>query len=240
MATDSSKIPNGPLWRYALAVVVVPVSILLRNAMIQSLGRELPPFIVLYPAVMIVAVLAGFWPGLLATGLAVLGTLNPVLQPRGNLSVSNASDVVSLAFFSAMGILMSLLAERYRRSQRSIAAYKVQLALRRHQAEIRESSEFRQLALDAAGLGTWEFLPETGAVSVDGNCRRLFGFQPEETDTHGVIAERIHPQDQSRVGDAIKNAIAGVDGGLWGLEYRVVWPDGSIHWLTSHGRAYFT
>jgi PAS domain S-box-containing protein len=96
------------------------------------------------------------------------------------------------------------------------------------------------VALDAAELGTWEFLPETLDVHVDDNCRKLFGFQPGEAFASTDLTERIHPEDRSSVDDAIKKSIAGDDHRLWGMQYRVVWPDGSIHWLTSHGRAYFS
>jgi PAS domain S-box-containing protein len=110
--------------------LAVAGSFLLRHFMVQSLGMDLPPFMALYPAVMLVAILAGLGPGLLATALAALGTDYLVLQPRGHFAIENASDAVTLAFFAAMGALMSLAAERYRRSQRSIAAYKAEQARR--------------------------------------------------------------------------------------------------------------
>jgi PAS domain S-box-containing protein len=102
--------------------------------MVQSLGMELPPFIFLYPAVMIVAVLAGLRPGLLATILAVLGTDYFVLAPIHHFAISKPSDVITLIVFAAMGTVMSLLAERHQRSQRVIAAYRSERALRETEA----------------------------------------------------------------------------------------------------------
>jgi hypothetical protein len=61
-----------PFAGYALAVVAVIASFLLRYALVQGLGLEMPTYITFYPAVIIVAILAGFWPGVLATVLIVL------------------------------------------------------------------------------------------------------------------------------------------------------------------------
>jgi PAS domain S-box-containing protein len=117
-----------------MAVLAVAGSFLLRHFMVQSLGMELPPFIFLYPAVMIVAVLAGLRPGLLATILAVLGTDYFVLAPIHHFAISKPSDVITLIVFAAMGTVMSLLAERHQRSQRVIAAYRSERALRETEA----------------------------------------------------------------------------------------------------------
>jgi len=226
--------------RYAAAFGAVVASLLLRYSLVHFLDAELPPFITLYPAIMLVAILWGRGPGLLATTLAVLGTDYFVLPPVGQFSIAKHTAAVALACFSVMGVLMSQLAENYRRNQRAIAVYKEEQALKQSADSLRQASEFSQLALDSAELGTWQFLPESGDVSADENCRKLLGFQPGEAYTKEDLAERIHPEDRSLVDDTIRRSIAGANAGLWGMEYRVVWPDGSTHWLTSHGRAYFT
>jgi K+-sensing histidine kinase KdpD len=116
MMRDISKAVLGrPLARYAMAVVVVAASILLRYFLVQGLGLALPSFTTFYPAILIVAVLAGMWPGLLATALAALAADYFFLPPYG-FGVANISDDVALVLFAAMGILTCLLAEGYRRS----------------------------------------------------------------------------------------------------------------------------
>ena len=118
-----------PFLRYAITIVAVAVSFLLRYALVQGLGLEMPTFITFFPAVMLVAVLGGLWPGLLATALIVLGTDYLILPPVGHFAIARVSDFVALSLFAAMGALMSLLAELYRRSQRTIATYKAEQAL---------------------------------------------------------------------------------------------------------------
>jgi PAS domain-containing protein len=129
----SKGVIDKPFARYALAVVAVAAALLLRYALVQGLGLALPPFATFYPAIIIVAVLAGFGPGLLATALTALVADYFLLPPFG-FAVTDISDVIALVLFATMGILTSLLAEGYRRSMMSIAAYKVEQA--RHESEV--------------------------------------------------------------------------------------------------------
>jgi signal transduction histidine kinase/CheY-like chemotaxis protein len=133
MRNISKAALDRPLVRYAMAVVVVAASFLLRYFLVLGLGLALPPFTTFYPAILIVAVLAGMWPGLLATALAALAADYFFLPPYG-FGVANISDDVALVLFAAMGILTCLLAEGYRRSLLSIAAYKVEQA--RYESEV--------------------------------------------------------------------------------------------------------
>jgi len=120
---------RAPLARYAMAAMVVTVSFPLRSGLVHSIGTDLPPFIFLYPAVMMAAVLGGLGPGLVATALAVLCADYFILPPYNQFGITRASDAISLTVFAAMGALMSLLAERHQRSLLSIAAYKEEQAL---------------------------------------------------------------------------------------------------------------
>ena len=65
----------------------------------------------------------------MATALAVLAVDYLILPPFGSLAIAKTSDAVALVLFATMGILISLLAEGYRRSLLSIAAYKEEQAL---------------------------------------------------------------------------------------------------------------
>ena len=127
---------RAPPARYAMAVVVVVASFLLRFTMVRFLGAELPPFLFLYPSVMLVAVLGGLGPGLVATALAVVGTDYLVLAPVHHFAIIRASDALSLTVFAAMGVLMSLLADRHQRSLLAIAAYKEEQALWMNQEKL--------------------------------------------------------------------------------------------------------
>ena len=136
MPDSPSAVFRAPPARYAMAVVVVVASFLLRFTMVRFLGAELPPFLFLYPSVMLVAVLGGLGSGLVATALAVVGTDYLVLAPVHHFAIIRASDALSLTVFAAMGVLMSLLADRHQRSLLAIAAYKEEQALWMNQEKL--------------------------------------------------------------------------------------------------------
>ena len=237
--------PARLIGRYAMAVVFVSASFVLRSLLIRYFGeqmppfmKQLPPFIICYPVIMLVALLGGLGPGLLATALGVLGTAFFIMSPNGNFAVANSLQAAALALFAATGIFMSLVAERYRRSQRLIVALREQQALQKSKNELRKASEYKQIALDAAGMGLWEMRTDSGAVSGDDNCRKLFGIPREDFLLMDTFLNRIHPEDRATVDCTVKLAMAGADGALWGTEYRVVWPDGSIHWIASYGQTF--
>jgi PAS domain S-box-containing protein len=239
MVKMSKAALDKPLVRYAMAVASVAACFLLRYLLVQYLGLIMPTFITFYPGIMVVALLAGLGPGLLATALTVVATDFLILSPVGLFSIAETSDIVALALFAFMGLFISLLAERYRRSLRSIAAYEAELTRRQSEDQLRLASAYRQLALEAADLGAWDLHIETGDVYWDDSCRNGYGFDSGDTVAYQAAIDRILPEDRSAVDEAVKQAIAGVQDGAYHREYRVAWPDGSIHWIASHGRVYF-
>ncbi len=110
---------------------------------------------------------------------------------------------------------------------------------KRIDGELRRASEQRRLALEAAALGSWDYHFQTGEVFWDERCRKLFGVPSGDQVSYGGAIACIHPDDSAAVDEAVKQAIAGVGGGVYFREFRVVWPDGSLHWVASHGRVYF-
>src|SRR6185503_5865494 len=67
-------------------------------------------------------------------------------------------------------------------------------------------------------------------------CASLRGIDPSVAPTFQLFAESIHPDDRGSVMAAIKRSLA--TGEEFIQEYRCLWPDGSVHWLRSVGRAY--
>jgi K+-sensing histidine kinase KdpD len=138
---------------YGLAVVFVASAILLRLSMVRLLGADLPPFISFYPATVLAAVYGGRGSGLLATALSALSAVYLMMPSVGTLAIARTSDLVALIFFVAMGVFISLVVERYRHRERLMAEDSQRQALQRSEDRVLAESQYRQLALDAAGLG---------------------------------------------------------------------------------------
>ena len=106
-------------------------------------------------------------------------------------------------------------------------------------ADLRSAAEQRRLALEAADLGGWDYHFQTGEVFWDERCREMWGVPQAEQIDYARAIDAIHPEDRAAVDEAVKQALAGKSGGAYHREFRVVWPDDSVHWIASHGRVYF-
>ena len=109
---------------------------------------------------------------------------------------------------------------------------------RRAEELLRASEERRRLALDAAELGTWHVEPATRATKTDARYRAIFGTTEDWTDYLQAFAV-IHPDDLPAVKEAVATATRPEDPTPFAIEYRIVHPDGSLHWVLANGRSSF-
>jgi PAS domain S-box-containing protein len=101
------------------------------------------------------------------------------------------------------------------------------------EAELRASEERLALSQEAGRVGTFEWDLVTDNVTFTRQAEALYGF-PHGGFTPTDWFRVVHPDDLENATDAVQDAL---DQGELDLEYRVVWPDGSVHWLRTRGRA---
>ena len=99
-------------------------------------------------------------------------------------------------------------------------------------------AEQRRLALDSAQMGSWHFDLASGRIHWDARFKAIFGVADEELSYERVVS-LLHPADRENVREAIAAASRPNDPVPYSIEYRVVHPDGSEHWVEAHGRTYF-
>jgi PAS domain S-box-containing protein len=105
----------------------------------------------------------------------------------------------------------------------------------RAEAEARSYAESLRVALDAAGMGTWEWDPSTHRVRWSDRVEHLFGMSAGSFDgTDGAYLAAIHPEDRAGLVQALERALSG-ETSDYRIEHRVVWPDGGVHWLEGRG-----
>ena len=89
-------------------------------------------------------------------------------------------------------------------------------------------------ALDGTGVGAWAFDVASSALRWSTSVGPLFGreagFTPEALDD---TIELIHPIDTNVVTEALDGAVE--DATDYDIDFRVIWPDGSVHWLNARG-----
>jgi PAS domain S-box-containing protein len=105
-----------------------------------------------------------------------------------------------------------------------------------HRADLgqRESAERLRLAQAVARIGTFEWNVQTGVNRWTPDLEKMYGLQPGEfAGTQRSWEQLVHPDDRA---EAVRRVAEAVEQGSFEGEWRVVWPDGSVHWLA--GRAW--
>ncbi|MFJ4344214.1 response regulator [Pseudomonas sp. NPDC089401] len=112
---------------------------------------------------------------------------------------------------------------------------------RRHAEEALADVEARaRIAIDAAGMGTWDFRPVQGTLVWDDRCKRLFGVPVETEMNLDLFYAGIYPDDRSKVREAVDQAMRPDSDGLYRVEFRISQPGGlEPRWLLSSGQCQF-
>ena len=107
---------TGIVLRYGSALPIVALAVVLRWRLEESVG-PLPTFILFYPAVLLVASVAGGGPGILATVLAALAADYWFIRPYGSFHVDAPNDVLALGIFTGFNLFLCVFMERLRRAR---------------------------------------------------------------------------------------------------------------------------
>lgn len=101
---------------------------------------------------------------------------------------------------------------------------------------LRESRQRLHSAMHAGQMGVWDWNLLSGEIAWSGEHARLFGLPPEEFDgTYAGFERCVHPEEREGIRKTVQTAIQTRK--PYEREYRVIWPDGSLHWVKSMGEA---
>jgi len=90
------------------------------------------------------------------------------------------------------------------------------------------------LALEAAEMGTWRWELRGNIVSWDRRMEMIFGLDEGEFDGQfESFASRLHPDDREATLAQVQRAVE--NDTSYRVVHRVIWPDGSQHWVDSVG-----
>ena len=102
------------------------------------------------------------------------------------------------------------------------------------QREMESYKERLRLGQNYANIGTWDWEIVTGDLFWSERIATLFGYPEGELETSfDNFVAALHPDDRQSVQDAITACIE--QNAPYAIEHRVVWPDGSIRWLSERG-----
>jgi PAS domain S-box-containing protein len=117
---------------------------------------------------------------------------------------------------------------------RAMAEARARAGQREALAALRESEARLRLALEAGRLGAWELDLRSRALTASPTCRANFGRAPDEPFTYDDLCAAIHPDDRERMEAAMTRSVA--ERADYDVEYRTVWPDGTVRWVQMRGR----
>ena len=118
--------------------------------------------------------------------------------------------------------------------ERVAARLALVLGRQRAVAALAENERRLRMALDAGHSGTWDWNMATGHIVWSGGHEMLWGMLPGSfKGTFAEFERRVHPDDRPAL-TAIMRRTAEERGAV-NEEFRVVWPDGSLHWVRARG-----
>ncbi|UFS69761.1 response regulator [Geomonas sp. RF6] len=113
-------------------------------------------------------------------------------------------------------------------------------ALRHNEVRLKEANEALRLhddrlrvALKAAAMCTWRYLPDSLERIWDSHCYTFFHLPEDQPLTHERYLSIIHPDDREMLAANLHEALAGRR--PYNFEYRIVLPDGSLRWVMTRG-----
>jgi PAS domain S-box-containing protein len=101
--------------------------------------------------------------------------------------------------------------------------------------QLRQSEQRLHLALKAAHMGFWDWHLPTGKVTRSSDLEQMLGWVPNsQKDTKNDFLATVHPEDRDRLCQVEQHCLE--TGQECELEFRIIWPDGSIRWMESKSR----
>jgi PAS domain S-box-containing protein len=101
--------------------------------------------------------------------------------------------------------------------------------------KLRAAERRLDIAMAAGLLGAWTLDLETLKMTCTAGCKANFGRPPDAEFNYADLLDTVHPDDRARMQRTVEEALATRT--EYVCEYRAVWPDGSVHWIATRGRA---
>jgi PAS domain S-box-containing protein len=166
-----------------------------------------------------------------------------VLSPTGGVAAVMVLVHERAAAFDARDEALAVLAARHAEASLENARLYEEAQEARRRAELAEldlraGEARRRLALESAGMGTWDHNPLTGAVRWDARTKALYGLGADVPVGYGTFLDGIHEGDRQRVERAVRAALDPAGDGNFDEEYRTIGVDDGVErWVAARGQS---
>ncbi|MBE9229302.1 PAS domain-containing protein [Phormidium sp. LEGE 05292] len=206
---------------YGVAIGSTAIALLLTLWLEPFMFRTIGTFF--YLAIIVTAWYGDLRSGFVTVVFSTLAINYFFIPPQHIFGFDRGKDVFELGIFLLVSVTINLLTDRFRDSKQ-LAQEKAKLLLR--------------IAPSAAQMGMWNWDIPTGQIQWSVDHELLFGLTPGMFDgRYESFLACLYPDDREPINQALQQAIE--KNSLYQVEYRVVWPDGSIHWIEARGHAFY-
>ncbi|MHA3775408.1 sensor histidine kinase [Verrucomicrobiota bacterium sgz303538] len=162
--------------------------------------------------------------------LLALGVIAEIGRKSGLFGHRFGAASVTALSIVIFGILID-------RCTRTLA--ELECSRREAEANLRRSEEHRRMALDAARVGTWEWDLQSDKIWWSDAIYNIFGISQGSFDGRfESVLQSVHQDDREMVQRAVRRSRDGTEDS-YQIEYRIVWPDGTLRYLAARGRTTF-
>ncbi|NVZ99468.1 sensor domain-containing diguanylate cyclase [Pseudomonas gingeri] len=141
---------------------------------------------------------------------------------------------IEAAFAVSAILLIAVLWRRERKARRELVECRALLYPLSESARRGDDIERFKRSQYFARIGTWDWDVDTEKLYWSEAIYGMFGYKVGEVvPSYELFCASVHPDDRARVRAGELHCIE--TGENHDEEYRVVWPDGSIHWLRETG-----
>lgn len=104
----------------------------------------------------------------------------------------------------------------------------------------RAAEQALELAIEATGLGMFDYYPQTGRLEWNSEMKRNFELQPGAEITFEIFLSRAHPEDREHVAAVMHQAMQGMSDGHFYIEHRSLgFNNGQERWVQTRGQVFF-
>ncbi len=155
----------------------------------------------------------------------------PLILVSGDIGVEQATDLLKQGVWDFVlkdnlarlpGVLIRALREEGDHRARKLA-----------EEELRLSEERLRMAIEGASLGSWYWDAASNSSTVSEIFRAMFGVATTTLHFEDIL-QAVHPDDRAMVEQKFRSATQ--HGEKYEAEYRIFWPDKSVHWISAQGR----
>ena len=153
--------------------------------------------------------------------VVVTGAANTQVGPAALRA--GAQDFIGKGWLSAESLTRAV--------ENAIERWAMTRELRARTVALQTSEKQLKLAAEVAGLGVSRIDYNTDTVVLDPIAADLFGLTADVPLPRSAMHATFHPEDKDDILQRLQQSIEPNGEGTFSMEYRVVHPDGSVHWL---------